>query len=135
MQHPRVAAAAAIATLALAAAPALGTPPGGPRPSDNGATVRLAKTSAKPGGGIRVSGRRFPARKDVTVKLDDDRVGIVAVFSIDSKGRFSGTVKVPRNVTKLISPGRHWLRFLAPASKVNGQSNTSIKKTFTLKRR
>jgi hypothetical protein len=126
---------AAALILAIAASPAQAVPPGGPNPSRNGAKVKLSKRTVKPGGSMRVSGRRFPASKSATVKLDDDRVGIIAVFAINSKGRFSGTVTIPRNVLRILGPGKHWLRFLAPASRVNGQSNTSIKKTFRLKRR
>jgi len=125
----------AVLAVAVAAGPAHAVPPGGPDPSHNGAKVTLSKRTVKPGGSIRVSGRKFPASKSATVKLDDDRVGIIAVFAISSKGRFSGTVRIPRNVMRILGPGRHWLRFLAPASRVNGQSNTSIKKTFRLKRR
>ncbi len=132
--YPRILCAAAL-VLAFAASPAQAVPPGGPDPSHNGAKVKLSKRTVKPGGTIRVSGRKFPASKGVTVKLDDDRVGIIAVFAISSKGRFSGKVKIPSKVLRILSPGKHWLRFLAPASRVNGQSNTSIKKTFRLKRR
>jgi len=126
---------AAALLLAVGASPAQAVPPGGPEPSHNGAKVKLSKRTVKPGGTIRVSGRRFPASKSATVKLDDDRVGIIAVFAVNARGRFSGTLKIPRNVTRIIRPGQHWLRFLAPASRVNGQTNTSIKKTFRLKRR
>jgi len=118
---------------AVAAAPAAAIPPGGAKPSHNGATVKLAKKTAAPGGKIPVTGRRFPAGKQATVKLDDET--IIGVFDVDRSGRFTGKVTIPANVLKLVRPGKHWLRFLAPASKVNRQSNTSVQKYFTLTRK
>jgi hypothetical protein len=126
---------ATTAALGAAALPmaALAIPPGGPAPSRNGSAVTLSATKVAPGGTIRAIGTKFPAGKSVTVKIDDQT--IVAVFPISSGGRFSGAIAMPRAIAKVVKPGRHWLRFLAPASSRNHQTNTSIKKPFTLEKR
>ncbi len=125
---------AAVAALLVPAGQAGATPPGGPKPSDNGATVKLSTDTAKPGGKIALTGRRWPAGKVVTIKLDDEKVGAIGILQINRRGGFAGPVTIPANVLKVLRPGRHWLRLLAPASQVNHQSNTSVKKTFTLVR-
>lgn len=133
--RPLTAALATAAVLGTAALPvaALAIPPGGPAPSHNGSAVKLSTTKVAPGGTIRATGTKFPAGKSVTVKVDDQT--IIAVFPISSGGRFSGSIVLPKAITKVAKPGRHWLRFLAPASSANHQSNTSVKKPFTLERR
>ncbi len=127
-------AVAVAVALGLLAAGAAAVPPGGAEPSHNGAKVTLGSTKAGPGGRIRASGTRFPASKSVSVKLDDDRVGVIGVLKVNASGRFSGVLTIPSNVARVLKPGRHWLRFLAPASSKNHQSNTSVKTFFTLTR-
>ncbi len=124
----------ASACAALTAASAGALPPGGAKPSHNGANVKLSPTRVKPGGRIHVTGTRFPAGKTVSVKLDDEKVGVVAVLKASGDGRVNGVVTIPVAVKKVLAPGRHWLRFLASASAKNHQSMTSVKKTFTLTR-
>lgn len=129
----RALAAAGVALAAMPAPAALAIPPGGAAPSHNGAAVELAASAVAPGGALGATGRRFPAGKSATVKLDDET--ILAVFPIDARGHFGGRVAIPKAITRLVKPGRHWLRFLAPASSKNHQSNTSIKTPFTLEKR
>lgn len=110
------------AALALPAGTSQAIPPGGPAPNARGAKITLKTTSVARGGKIRVTGSKLPQRKgSITVKLDDS--AILAVFRISSRGTFSGSVPIPRQVRR----GNHWLRFLAPSPA------TSVKKTFRVR--
>lgn len=129
---PLAAVAAMVLALMLGSTAAIARPPGGPKPSHNGATVTLSPIEVKPGGRIHLKGTRWPAGATVTIKLDDEEVGVIGVLKISRRGTFSGSVTVPANVLKVIKPGSSWLRLLAPASSINHQSDTSVKKPFTL---
>ena len=114
------------ATLVFAASLAVGVgageaiPPGGPGGTNKAATVTLSVTSVKQGGRIKVSGKKFPKSKTVTIKLDDQ--DILTTFRSTSSGTFSGWVTVPKKV----KAGKHWFRFLAPSPA------TSVKGAFTV---
>ncbi|WEH38783.1 hypothetical protein [Streptomyces sp. AM 2-1-1] len=103
---------------AVAAIPAA---TGAPASASNasGAKAEITASEVQPGGKLHFKVTDFPASQVVTIKLDDD--AILGQWDIDAQGSFEGDVEIPAEVT----PGAHWLRFLAP------NPATTLKVDFT----
>ncbi|WP_328718447.1 hypothetical protein OHT52_02500 [Streptomyces sp. NBC_00247] len=86
----------------------------------SGAKAEITASEVQPGGKLHFKVTKFPASQVVTIKLDDD--GILGQWDIDAEGSFEGDVEIPAEVT----PGAHWLRFLAP------NPSTTLKVDFTV---
>ncbi|MFD6424674.1 hypothetical protein [Streptomyces sp. NPDC060198] len=86
----------------------------------SGAKAEITASEVQPGGKLHFKVTTFPASQVVTIKLDDD--AILGQWDIDAEGSFEGDVEIPAEVT----PGAHWLRFLAP------NPSTTLKVDFTV---
>ncbi|WP_327178944.1 hypothetical protein OG599_29170 [Streptomyces sp. NBC_01335] len=86
----------------------------------SGAKAEITASEVQPGGKLHFKVAHFPASQVVTIKLDDD--AILGQWDIDAEGSFEGDVDIPAEVT----PGAHWLRFLAPSP------STTLKVDFTV---
>ncbi|MGW0860061.1 hypothetical protein [Streptomyces sp. NPDC002690] len=86
----------------------------------SGAKAEITASEVQPGGKLHFKVTEFPASQVVTIKLDDD--AILGQWDIDAEGSFEGDVEIPAEVT----PGAHWLRFLAP------NPSTTLKVDFTV---
>ncbi|MFD6534032.1 hypothetical protein ACFWEE_28875, partial [Streptomyces sp. NPDC060184] len=86
----------------------------------SGAKAEITASEVQPGGKLHFKVANFPASQVVTIKLDDD--AILGQWDIDAGGSFEGDVDIPAEVT----PGAHWLRFLAP------NPSTTLKVDFTV---
>lgn len=113
------------ATLVVAAAavlvpcsPAFALPPGGADPDTPGTSAYVSPTVLAPCDTIGFTVSGFPAGEVVNVKIDDGQgysdttvqgSGVIAQAAIGSDGVASGYLMIPCDIT----PGAHWLRFLA----------------------
>ncbi|CAL9654396.1 hypothetical protein SUDANB145_06720 [Streptomyces sp. enrichment culture] len=88
--------------------------------NDAGAKAEITASEVQPGGTLHFEVTKFPAGKQVTVKLDDE--AILGQWKTDENGSYEGDVTVPADT----SAGAHWLRFLAP------DPPTSLKVEFTV---
>ncbi|MEU1089831.1 hypothetical protein ABZ401_23925 [Streptomyces sp. NPDC005892] len=86
----------------------------------SGAKAEITASEVQPGGKLHVKVTKFPVSQIVTIKLDDD--AILGQWDTDAEGSFEGDVDIPAEVT----PGAHWLRFLAP------NPATTLKVDFTV---
>ncbi|MGW2843042.1 hypothetical protein ACWCWD_35285 [Streptomyces sp. NPDC001493] len=86
----------------------------------SGAKAEITASEVQPGGKLHFKVVNFPASQVVTIKLDDD--AILGQWDVDAGGSFEGDVEIPAEVT----PGAHWLRFLAP------NPSTTLKVDFTV---
>ncbi|MCX5400828.1 hypothetical protein [Streptomyces sp. NBC_00102] len=86
----------------------------------SGAKAEITASEVQPGGKLHFTVTNFPASQVVTIKLDDD--AILGQWDLDTEGTFEGDVDIPAEVT----PGAHWLRFLAP------NPATTLKVDFTV---
>ncbi|MEU6285102.1 hypothetical protein [Streptomyces sp. NPDC047028] len=84
-----------------------------------GATARITADQVQPGGKLHFTVTAFPARRTLTIKLDDD--AILGQWKTDAQGAYEGDVTIPPDT----SAGAHWLRFLAP------DPPTTLKVDFT----
>ncbi|MFF7365718.1 hypothetical protein [Streptomyces sp. NPDC008125] len=109
-------------TAADGSAAAIPAATGAPASAANasGAKAEITASEVQPGGKLHVKVVNFPASQVVTIKLDDD--AILGQWDIDAEGSFEGDVGIPAEVT----PGAHWLRFLAPSPA------TTLKVDFTV---
>ncbi|MGW1469239.1 hypothetical protein ACWCPT_33435 [Streptomyces sp. NPDC002308] len=109
-------------TAAGGSAAVIPTATGAPASAANasGAKAEITASEVQPGGKLHFKVVNFPASQVVTIKLDDD--AILGQWDVDAGGSFEGDVEIPAEVT----PGAHWLRFLAP------NPSTTLKVDFTV---
>ncbi|MGW2282346.1 hypothetical protein [Streptomyces sp. NPDC001770] len=109
-------------TAAGGSAAAIPAATGAPASAANasGAKAEITASEVRPGGKLHFKVVKFPASQVVTIKLDDD--AILGQWDVDAEGSFEGDVEIPAEVT----PGAHWLRFLAP------NPATTLKVDFTV---
>lgn len=118
----RTAAPVAVIAAALAAvlwaAPASALPPGGAGSDTPGTSSSVSPTTLQPCQTISYTVSGFPAGETVYVKIDDgvgygdtsvQGSGVVAQQAIPASGTVNGSFELPCAIT----PGAHWLRFLA----------------------
>ncbi|MGW4024374.1 hypothetical protein [Streptomyces sp. NPDC005009] len=88
--------------------------------NDAGAKAGITASRVQAGGTLHFEVTGFPAKEQVTIKLDDE--AILGQWKTDDNGSHEGNVTVPADT----SAGDHWLRFLAP------NPPTSLKVAFTV---
>ncbi|MFC8371749.1 hypothetical protein ACFUIT_27960 [Streptomyces sp. NPDC057239] len=88
--------------------------------NDAGAKAGITASRVQAGGTLHFEVTGFPAKEQVTIKLDDE--AILGQWKTDADGSYEGDVTVPADT----AVGDHWLRFLAP------NPPTSLKVAFTV---
>lgn len=119
VRHAALALTLALALGAVTTAPAAhAIPPGGASPDTPGTSSSVSPTTLAPGSTISFTVSGFPPGETVYIKIDDGlSCGASAVHgacvyhqqAINSSGTASGSFVLPSDIT----PGAHWLRFLA----------------------
>lgn len=127
--------AAAAATLALtfdASSIASALPPAGASPDSPGTSSTVSSRSVSAGEPLSFTVTGFPANRQISVKIADGqycgqgvRYGSCVVTRVqsDARGRASGTIVIPNDLTA----GSYWLRFLTDTPATSNRGNSEFK--------
>ncbi|WP_150461165.1 hypothetical protein [Nesterenkonia ebinurensis] len=131
--------AALILAVLITAVPAHAIPPDGAGPDTPGTASTTSPTSGlRPGDTLNFTVHGFPAGETLYIKIDDGlncsqaAVHGACVYhqqAIPASGTVSGSIVLPHDIT----PGQHWLRFLASEEMRDGSGNVIGTQGYTLR--
>lgn len=122
----------------LGAVPATAVPPGGPSPDTEGTSGTASPRTLRVGDVISFSISGFPGGETVSVKIDDGDfcsakgvhgACVVHQQKISADGTVKGSFALPAD----LSPGKHWLRFLASEEILDDEGRYKGVKPYSLK--